>query len=54
MLWGEDGHSGNIDKVVQAGFPCTIECEYREPGEKFAQQYGHTHWGNQESELHVV
>ena len=53
-IWGRQGASGNIDKVIQAGVPCTVECDYREPGDIQARKYGHTHWVRQDLELKIV
>jgi len=53
-LWGREGKSENIDKVTQTGLPCTVECQYREPGEVQAREYGHTHWVREDFDLTIV
>jgi hypothetical protein len=53
-IWGKDGASENIDKVVRAGLPCNIECEFRPPGDVQAQKFGHTHWVRQDYDLTIV
>ena len=32
----------------------TIGCEYREPGEAFAREYGDAHWVRQDFDLAVL
>ena len=53
-FWGSQGRRENIDKVLRAGLPCTIECEYREPGRIQGDKFGHTHWVRQDFQLNVV
>jgi len=55
-IWGQETpvhNMKNIDSVLKAGMPCTVECEYREP-EEWAAQYGHTHWVPQNCALRVI
>ncbi len=55
-IWGQEApvrNLRNIEAVQKAGMPCTVECEYREPGEK-GVQYGHTHWVRQDFTLRVL
>ena len=53
-IWGSEESCENIVKVARAGLPCTIECEYREPGEVQARKFGHTHWVREDFELKIV
>jgi hypothetical protein len=53
-IWGRDGASSNIDKVMRAGLPCIVECEYRGPGQVQAERFGHTHWVREDSDLRVI
>ena len=53
-IWGKSGSRRNIDKVLQAGMPCTVVCEYRQPNEIHAVEYGHTHWVREDMDLEVV
>jgi hypothetical protein len=53
-IWGRDGARENIDKVLSAGLPCSVECEYRPPNEIQAEKYGHTHWVQQDFALTVL
>jgi hypothetical protein len=53
-IWGRDGATGNIDKVLKAGLPCTIECEYREPNEIHRDRFGHEYWVRQDFDLTVT
>ena len=34
----------NIDKVLQKGIPCEVECEFTEPKEFFRNQFAHKYW----------
>lgn len=55
-IWGQEVPSHNmrnIETALNAGMPCTVECEYREP-EEWAVQYGHTHWVAQDYVLRVI
>jgi hypothetical protein len=53
-IWGKHENRHNIDAVMNAGVPCTVECEYREPNPIHAQNFGHTHWVPEDFELKVV
>jgi len=56
-IWGQEAPAGNmrnINAVLDAGIPCTIECECREPEKWAAQQFGHTHWVPQDCPLRVI
>ena len=44
VIWGRDDSRLNIDAVLSAGVPCTVECEYRPPAPAQAEKFGHTHW----------
>jgi hypothetical protein len=55
-IWGQEvptREMRNIEAVLKAGMPCTVECEYREPGE-FGVRFGHTHWVRQDFKLRVI
>jgi hypothetical protein len=55
-IWGQEiptRNMQNIDSVLEAGLPCVVECEYRNPAE-WADCYGHTHWVPQDCSLRVI
>ena len=54
MLWGRDDSRSNIDAVLDAGLPCTIECDYRPPNPDLAEKFGHTHSVAEDARLRVV
>ncbi len=52
-IWGQQTPAlsmRNIEAVLQAGMPCTVECEYGEP-EEWAYKFGHTYWVAQDYKL---
>ena len=53
-FWGQDGSRRNIDAVLNAGIPCTVECEYFPPKPNMAQRFGHTHWVPQDAWLRIL
>jgi hypothetical protein len=53
-IWGQSQSRRNIDAVLKAGVPCTIECDYRAPGQVQASKYGHTQWVREDCRLRVV
>ena len=53
-IWGKAGSRRNIDAVLSAGLPCTVECEWREPNPIQAQRFGHTQWVREDLDLKVV
>lgn len=54
-IWGSEGSRRNIDAVRAAGLPCIVECGYTERLPRWArEEYGHTQWVDQHSDLHVV
>ena len=53
-VWGRDGSRHNIDAVLNAGTPCTIECNWRVPNPEHARKYEHTHWVMEDSPLRIV
>ena len=53
-IWGSDDSRRNIDAVLMAGLPCTIECGYTESLPRWATKYGHTQWVEQHSHLRVA
>jgi hypothetical protein len=55
-IWGQESpqrNMRNIEALLNAGMPCTVECEYRMPAD-WAKQKGHTHWVPQDSKLRVL
>ena len=42
-IWGSPGNRGNVDAVMDAGLPCEIMCETREPN-TWARDRGHDYW----------
>ncbi len=42
-IWGNSESRSNIDQVLAAGLPCTIECDCIQP-EAWARKYGHAYW----------
>jgi len=55
VVWGEeDKNRTNIDKVLRAGLPCQIDCEYCEPPDDFKNKFGHKYWVPQDAMLEVV
>jgi hypothetical protein len=53
-IWGREGATRNIEKVLSAGPYCTVECEVGPPGTVQAQKFGHTHWVESDHDLRVV
>jgi hypothetical protein len=56
-IWGEElphRNMRNIDSVLKAGVPCTVECNYRAPAEEMRLKYGHTHWVAQDDLLRII
>ncbi len=53
-IWGKDGTRRNIDAVLAAGLPCTVECDYTEPNEDHAQKFGHKYWAPEDWKLAVL
>jgi hypothetical protein len=55
LSWGEHNKDRrNIDRVLQSGLPCEIECDWIEPGEAFKEKFGHKYWIPQHAKLEVV
>jgi len=54
VVWGEKGNTANIDKVIAAGLPCELECEYREPDDWAKDKFGHKYWVPQHAKVKVV
>lgn len=55
VVWGEHNKDRrNIDRVLQSGLPCEIECDWIEPGEAFKEKFGHKYWIPQHAKLEVV
>ena len=52
-IWGKKESRDNIKAVLNAGLPCTVECNTIPPNE-WADQHGHTHWVPQDSYLRVL
>ncbi len=53
-IFGKAQGRSNIDTVLNAGMPCTVNCETRPPAKWAASQYGHTHWVPEWGLLRVV
>ena len=53
-IWGQAGERSNIDAVLGAGLPCTVETEWRDPSPFYAERFGHTHWVRQDFRLVVT
>ena len=53
-IWGKEGALKNIDAVLGAGLPCTVECEWREPHPIQAERFGHTQWVREDLDLKVI
>ena len=54
VIWSREGSRHNIDAVLRAGMPCSVECEWIPPRPDFEQKYGHTNWVSWNSELYVA
>ena len=54
VFWGRDGSRQNVDAVLKAGIPCTVECEYSSPKQFMAERFGHTHWVSQEDLVRIL
>ena len=52
-IWGTVDSRQNIDAVLRARTPCTVECDTRSVDPEFVQ-YGHTHWCPQDGLLRVL
>ena len=52
-IWGKDSMD-NINAVWNAGFPCTVKCEYLAAPEPWRTKYGHTHWVPEDFYLRVL
>jgi len=53
-IWGKEGDRRNIDTVLKAGIPSTVDAEWREPGEVQARKFGHRYWVREDCALSVV
>ena len=55
-IWGDDDSRLNIDAVLCAGLPCTVECERTRQPQPWAarEPLGHTYWIPQGSTLRVL
>ena len=51
-IWGMVGSRENIDKVLNAGMPCEVECDCIPPA-AWASRYGHRQWVPQGNKLHI-
>jgi hypothetical protein len=51
-VWGKVGSQKNIDLVMRAGIPCSIECDCIPPS-AWAIRYGHTSWLPQGNTIRV-
>ena len=52
-IWGSDENTHNIGVVLDAGLPCEIECETREPS-GWARDRGHNYWVPEHAPLRVI
>jgi hypothetical protein len=43
-VWGSDASRENIDKVLNTGTPCEVECECVFAREPWITKFGHTYW----------
>jgi hypothetical protein len=50
-VWGDERNNANINKVLNAGFPCTVQCDPIQPGPYEREHFGHTFWVPQENYL---
>lgn len=53
-IWGSKDNRHNIETVLKAGIPCTVECEYHEPGPWGNNKFNHTHWVQENFRLRVL
>lgn len=53
-IWGSEKNATNIHTVLNAGFPCTVHCQWRQPAPWAIEQFGHTHWVPEIASLKVV
>ena len=53
-VWDKPSARRNIDAVLSAGLPCTIECEWREPNPIQAEKFGHRYWVREDLHLKVI
>ena len=53
-IWGSPDVRGNMDAVVEAGLPCTVECKWISPKPEMAEKFGHTYWVPQHYSLRIV
>ncbi len=44
----------NIDKVLQKGIPCEVECEFTEPKEFFRNQFAHKYWVPEDAQVTIL
>jgi hypothetical protein len=53
-IWGKEGSRRNIDAVLEAGLPCTVESEWLLPNPVHAEKFDHTYWVREDLALRVV
>lgn len=53
-IFGSAQARSNIDAVLNARMPCTVNCETRPPADWAIDRYGHTHWVPESSALHIM
>ncbi|MCY4314389.1 MAG: hypothetical protein OXD44_12015 [Gammaproteobacteria bacterium] len=44
----------NIDKMLEAGLPCTARRQWRHPEPDFEKNYGHAHWVSQNNSVEIL
>ena len=53
-IWGKKENRDNIKAVLNAGLPCTVECNTIPPKEEWRTRHGHTHWVPEDFSLRVL
>jgi len=55
VIWGDEGKNmENINGVIDAGLPCSVDCEYREPNPIQRQEFGHRYWIRQDDLIRIL
>ena len=53
-IWGSKDNRHNIETVLKAGIPCTVECDTIPPNEWGEREYDHKHWLPEHHNLRVL